>query len=178
MGALVAMPIGTVTSGGLLLTTDIVWMPGPLAGCAASGVAYVVVSLATFPVQPRGDGAVDPGCCRASELTRAVGDIPVVGPVTAVSVPPAGQAGGRGYVRATQGHDGIDAASGSAPLFRLQVPFGHLTGTIPLDVQIVIVAPMESEQCRLGSPAEHDVDLRGLVGDDDPVEIGSLQFDP
>lgn len=53
-GALAAMVVGTTTSGGLLLATDIGWMLGPLAGCAASTATYVIVSLATFGIQPRG----------------------------------------------------------------------------------------------------------------------------
>jgi len=57
-GALAAMVGGTVTSGGLLLFTGVGWMLGPLAGCAASSATYVIVSLATFAIQPRCDAGV------------------------------------------------------------------------------------------------------------------------
>ena len=46
-GALTAMLVGFFTSGGLLLTTDIGWVEGPLIGCVASSFCYVVVSLVT-----------------------------------------------------------------------------------------------------------------------------------
>lgn len=47
-GALTAMLVGFGTSSGLLLTTDIGWVEGPLIGCAASSLCYVAVSLITF----------------------------------------------------------------------------------------------------------------------------------
>ncbi|WP_439862004.1 sodium:solute symporter family protein [Pseudomonas sp. MBLB4136] len=46
-GALVAMLVGFFTSGGLLLSTDIGWVEGPLIGCLASSVTYVLVSMLT-----------------------------------------------------------------------------------------------------------------------------------
>ncbi|WP_298188130.1 sodium:solute symporter [uncultured Pseudomonas sp.] len=46
-GALTAMLVGFFTSGGLLLTTDIGWVEGPLVGCVASSLCYVLVSIMT-----------------------------------------------------------------------------------------------------------------------------------
>jgi sodium/pantothenate symporter len=54
-GALVAMLVGFFTSGGLLLSTDVGWVEGPLIGCLASSLCYVVVSLLT---RNRSRGAV------------------------------------------------------------------------------------------------------------------------
>ncbi|ERI53929.1 hypothetical protein N878_13500 [Pseudomonas sp. EGD-AK9] len=46
-GALAAMLVGFFTSGGLLLSSDIGWVEGPLLGCLASSLCYVAVSLLT-----------------------------------------------------------------------------------------------------------------------------------
>lgn len=52
-GALSAMVSGFVTSGGLLLYTDIGWVEGPLLGSLVSIIIYMVVSRLTFSIQPR-----------------------------------------------------------------------------------------------------------------------------
>jgi len=52
-GAMAAMAVGTITSAGFLLFTEAGWMVGPLVGCVASALIYVLVSIATFRVQPR-----------------------------------------------------------------------------------------------------------------------------
>ena len=52
-GALSAMVTGFVTSGGLLLYTDIGWVEGPLLGSLLSIIVYMVVSRLTFSIQPR-----------------------------------------------------------------------------------------------------------------------------
>lgn len=52
-GALLAMVTGFVTSGGLLLYTDIGWVEGPLLGSLVSIIVYMVVSRLTFSIQPR-----------------------------------------------------------------------------------------------------------------------------
>jgi sodium/pantothenate symporter len=49
------MLVGFFTSGGLLLSTDVGWVEGPLIGCLASSLCYVVVSLLT---RNRSRGAV------------------------------------------------------------------------------------------------------------------------
>ena len=56
-GALTAMLVGFFTSGGLLLSTDIGWVEGPLLGCLVSSLCYVTVSVLTrsrLPVLQRG----------------------------------------------------------------------------------------------------------------------------
>lgn len=46
-GALAAMIVGFLTSGTLMLASDMGWVEGPLIGCLASSVCYFVVSMAT-----------------------------------------------------------------------------------------------------------------------------------
>jgi len=46
-GALTAMVVGFLTSGSLMLMSDMGWVEGPLIGCLASSVCYFVVSMAT-----------------------------------------------------------------------------------------------------------------------------------
>ena len=46
-GALTAMIVGFLTSGTLMLASDMGWVEGPLIGCLASSVCYFVVSMAT-----------------------------------------------------------------------------------------------------------------------------------
>jgi Na+/pantothenate symporter len=52
-GALAAMLGGVVTSGGLLLWSDVGWVVGPLIGCLVSTLLYVLVSLTTRARAPR-----------------------------------------------------------------------------------------------------------------------------
>ena len=52
-GALAALVSGFATSASLLVYFDANWIEGPLLGCLAGCVAYVLVSMATFRFQPR-----------------------------------------------------------------------------------------------------------------------------
>ena len=46
-GALAAIIVGFLTSGTLMLASDLGWVEGPLIGCLASSVCYFVESMAT-----------------------------------------------------------------------------------------------------------------------------------